>query len=104
MNDLITITKQYETNTNVLAKLKSMFKSESFSYFAGTLCINTPDLVNDHSYATIDVKPIHLITDPLEQEIMYYTSKMYEKYKGPKCSYYEQAVQNIKEYDALEPA
>ncbi len=99
-NKLIVETKRYETNIKTLAKLEDQFEKGQYSYFAGTLCIDVPDLINDHKYVTVDVKAIETITDPLEKEIQYYASKMYEKYKGPRCSYYEQAVSNINRYNA----
>jgi len=101
MDRLIIETKRYETNINTLAKIKDYFKHGHYSYMAGTLCIKTPDLINDEGYVTIDIKPIGLILDPLEQEIMYYASKMYAKYKGSGFSFYDQAISNINEYKAL---
>ena len=54
MTDLITLSKRYETNKNTLAKIKDNFKNNRYSYIAGTLCIKTPDLVNDDAYVSIE--------------------------------------------------
>ena len=101
MDKLIIETKRYETHTATLAKLKDMFKNESYSYFAGTLAVNVPDLINDEAYVYVDVEPISEAMDTLESEIQYYTSKMYKKFKGSSCSFYKQAVRNINEYEAM---
>lgn len=97
---LVIETRRYETQINVLAKLKEMFKKESYSYFAGTLCIPVLDLITDEPYVAVDVNPIGESTDTLEYEIQYHVSKMYAKFKGSRCSYFVQAVKNIEDYES----
>jgi len=98
MNELMHMTLLYETNKNTLSKIKDMYSKSQYAYFAGSLIIKSPDLVNAESYVSIDVIPINTIPDSIEQEIVYYASKMYKKFKGPKCSFYKQAIENIAEY------
>ena len=101
MDKLIFEVRRHETATNVLAKIKDMYKNGRYSYFAGSLTVNVPDLIKNDSYCTVNIKPIDEITCDIEREIMYYASLMYEKHKGKTCCFYDQAVKNIEEYKEL---
>jgi len=107
--ELIDPIRRLERATLSIPIMKKHLENGSFSYIAGSLILNFKDptyksrsgLV-DPNFTTLNVEPLENCGESeLLREEQYLISKMYVKNKEKTCSYYEQALSNIEQYERI---
>jgi len=100
MEELGQMCLDYENNLLTIDKLKYMHENDVFEYMAGSLFVQIRPPVQKpppgieksaYNYRILDVRPIDQLNDPLDIEVQYWTSKIYNKHKAEGYRFSNQA-------------
>ncbi len=99
MDPLIKNVKILETHKNAIPVMKREIAAGTCHYIAGSLIIRITDEVSGDPFYIMNIRPIDNYESEIMRESQYLASRMYIKHKNTRCSFYQQALENVKIYE-----
>lgn len=84
----------------ILDQLEKLYRDNTCDYntyyVGGTLCVDMPN--DNEPLYMLNVRDINQFTEKQERDLQYLVSALYIHHKTPKAALYEQAMENVHQY------